>query len=89
MIEIDKKKSVNFSEIIKLNLTDFRNHDFTSITTNNRFISLVGENGSGKTNILEAISMFTSGRGLRGAQLSDQSNTNGKGGWSVFMEIKS
>jgi DNA replication and repair protein RecF len=30
-----------------------------------------GENGSGKTNILEAISLFSSGRGLRKAALAD------------------
>ena len=34
-------------------------------------IGVVGENGSGKTNILEAISLFSPGRGLRGAVNQD------------------
>ena len=89
MIEKDKNHTVKFSEINKLNLTDFRNHNFTSISSNNKFISIVGANGSGKTNILEAISMFTPGKGMRGAQLADLSNISGKGGWSVFMEVSS
>lgn len=89
MTEKDKNHTVKFSEINKLNLTDFRNHNFTSISSNNKFISIVGVNGSGKTNILEAISMFTPGKGMRGAQLADLSNTNGNGGWSVFMEVSS
>ena len=44
--------------------------------------------GQGKTNVIEAISMFSSGKGLRGAQLSEQSNIKGNGGWSIFMEVK-
>lgn len=34
-------------------------------------IVITGENGTGKTNILEAISFLTPGRGLRGARLAD------------------
>jgi len=84
-----KKIAPNYVNISKLSLTDFRNHRFTSIITDKKFIALVGKNGSGKTNIIEAISMFTSGKGLRSAQLSEQSNVNGNGGWSIFMEVKS
>lgn len=84
-----KKIAPNYVNISKLNLTDFRNHSFTSIITDKKFIALVGKNGSGKTNIIEAISMFASGKGLRSAQLLEQSNVNGNGGWSVFMEVKS
>lgn len=84
-----KKIAPNYVNISKLNLTDFRNHSFTSIITDKKFIALVGKNGSGKTNIIEAISMFASGKGLRSAQLAEQSNINGNGGWSVFMEVKS
>ena len=84
-----KKIAPNYVNISKLSLTDFRNHRFTSIITDKKFIALVGKNGSGKTNIIEAISMFASGKGLRSAQLSEQSNVNGNGGWSIFMEVKS
>jgi DNA replication and repair protein RecF len=36
-----------------------------------RFVVFYGENGAGKTNILEAISLFSSDRGLRKAPLAD------------------
>ena len=32
---------------------------------------LAGANGTGKTNLLEAISLLSPGRGLRGAKLSE------------------
>tara|TARA_Y100001935_G_C17284120_1_gene499291 strand:+ start:422 stop:1588 length:1167 start_codon:yes stop_codon:yes gene_type:complete len=83
-----KKIATNYVDISKLSLTDFRNHSFTSIVTDKKFVALVGRNGSGKTNIIEAASMFSPGKGLRSSQLSEQSNVKGKGGWSIFMEIK-
>lgn len=83
------KNTKNLTRINKLNLTDFRNHSYSSITTDKDFILLTGLNGSGKTNVLEAISMFTASKGLRGSNLADQSNSNGRGGWSVFMEVHS
>ena len=83
------KSTKKLTKISKLNLTDFRNHSYSSITSDKDFILLTGSNGSGKTNILEAISMFTASKGLRGSNLADQSNTNGSGGWSVFMEVHS
>ena len=83
-----EKSASSFVDISKLNLTDFRNHSFTSVETDKKFVAFVGRNGSGKTNVIEAISMFSSGKGLRGAQLSEQSNIKGNGGWSIFMEVK-
>lgn len=70
--------AVKISEVVKeksgvsrLTLTDFRNYAYLRLNTELRPIILTGENGSGKTNILEAISFLTPGRGLRGAKLSD------------------
>lgn len=48
---------------------------------------LTGRNGSGKTNILEAISMLSPGRGLRGAAFSDLSCLKGAGGWTVSAHL--
>lgn len=42
-------------------------------------MALVGNNGVGKTNILEALSLFTPGRGLRRADLADMARLNGTG----------
>ena len=44
------------------------------------FVLLYGENGAGKTNMLEAVSLLTPGRGLRGAALSEMARHGGGGG---------
>lgn len=59
------------SGVSRLTLTDFRNYQFLRINAELAPIVVTGENGSGKTNILEAISFLTPGRGLRGARLAD------------------
>ena len=53
--------------IEKVTLTNFRSHKNLSLNTSESNVILFGENGAGKTNILEAISLFSPGRGLRGA----------------------
>lgn len=59
------------SGVTRLTLTDFRNYAHLRLNTHLGPIVITGENGSGKTNILEAISFLTPGRGMRGARLSD------------------
>ena len=59
------------SGITRLTLTDFRNYKFLRINTNLAPVIITGENGSGKTNILEAISFLNPGRGMRSAKLSE------------------
>ena len=59
------------SGVLRLTLTDFRNYQFLRINTNSDSMVIHGENGSGKTNILEAISFLTPGKGLRNARLAD------------------
>ena len=46
-------------------------------------IALAGANGAGKTNLLEAISLLTPGRGLRGAEYQSIGRNQGIGGWGV------
>jgi DNA replication and repair protein RecF len=48
---------------------------------------LTGENGAGKTNILEAVSMMAPGRGLRGAALRDMVRQDGPGGFGVAAVV--
>ena len=58
-------------QVTNLKLTNFRNYDLLNISFSKKKNIFFGENGSGKTNILEAISFLTPGRGLRSARLSD------------------
>lgn len=59
------------SGVKRLTLTDYRNYKSLRINAEISPIIITGENGCGKTNILEAISFLTPGRGLRNAKLSD------------------
>jgi len=68
-------------------LSDFRNHRETVLEGTRRFNLLVGENGAGKTNVLEAISLFAPGRGLRRANLADMPAQAGRGGFAVSAAL--
>lgn len=57
--------------ITRLTLTDFRSYERAELALDGRPVFLVGANGAGKTNLLEAISLLTPGRGLRGASLAE------------------
>ena len=67
----------------RLSLTDFRNYPELLIAPGPGFVCLSGDNGAGKTNILEAVSLLAPGRGLRGASLSEMARSNGPGGFSI------
>ena len=62
------------TRIEKISLINFKNHLNTNLEDLNTFIVLNGKNGSGKTNILEAISLFSPGKGLKNASLRDMPN---------------
>src|SRR4029453_9658777 len=51
------------------------------------FVLLYGENGAGKTNLLEAVSLLTPGRGLRGAALSEMARLRGAGEFAVAARL--
>ena len=68
-------------------LSRFRNHGDTRIEGAAKFNLLVGENGAGKTNVLEAISLFAPGRGLRRAALADMPGQDGDGGFAVAADL--
>ncbi|MCH4150983.1 MAG: DNA replication/repair protein RecF [Sphingobium sp.] len=73
--------------LARLTLRDFRNHEDALIVPRARFVLLTGENGAGKTNILEAISLLTPGRGLRGATLSQMARQGGPGGFGLAAQV--
>ena len=55
--------------IKKLTLNNFRNHEYLKLDISKNMILIYGQNGSGKTNILESISLFDSSNGLEPAPL--------------------
>src|SRR3954466_9585855 len=73
--------------LTRLALKDFRNHAEALIMPGPGFVILTGENGAGKTNVLEAVSLLTPGRGLRGAALSDMARIGGAGGFAVAAKL--
>lgn len=71
----------------RVTLGHFRNHEATRLDQSRQFNLLVGENGAGKTNILEAISFLAPGRGLRRAQLAEVPIQGGAGIFSVSASL--
>ena len=71
------------SILSQLTLSHFRSHQRVSMDLDARPVTLFGANGAGKTNILEAISMLSPGRGLRRAALDDISRKPENLGWKV------
>ena len=55
----------------QLRLTDFRNYRQLRLDCGLEPVVLVGGNGAGKTNLLEALSFLAPGRGLRRARLDE------------------
>ena len=74
--------------LTRLTLTDFRSYATISLSPGPGFVVLTGDNGAGKTNILEAVSLLAPGRGLRGAPLSEMARTDGAGGFSVSAQLR-
>ena len=69
-------------------LKDFRSYATLDLALTGSLIALVGENGAGKTNLLEALSLFAPGRGLRRAQLAECARNGGAGGFAVSIEVE-
>jgi len=74
--------------VTRLTLNDFRSYAIASFDPGPGFVLLFGENGAGKTNLLEAVSMLAPGRGLRGASLPDMARQGGSGGWAVAARLQ-
>ena len=71
----------------RLLLDNFRNHAATTFDGTARFNLLVGDNGAGKTNVLEALSLLAPGRGLRRAALGEMARGDGGGGFAVSARL--
>ena len=71
-----------------LSLTDFRNYSETRFTLSGHLAVFTGRNGAGKTNLLEAVSLLTPGRGLRRAAFADMARLGSTGLWAIAATVR-
>jgi len=76
--------------LTRLTLTDFRSYRALRFTPGGKICVFTGPNGSGKTNLLEAISLLVPGRGLRGANFSElaRRGAEASGSWAVAATVR-
>lgn len=70
-----------------LKLTDFRNYASARLDLDASPVVLVGDNGSGKTNLLEAVSLLGVGHGLRGRPYGELARKDGQGGFAIAATV--
>lgn len=71
----------------RIALTDFRNYASLALDLGPEPVVLVGANGSGKTNLMEAVSLLAPGQGLRRQPFPDLARGGGTGGWTVAARV--
>ena len=76
------------AQIRRLTLSNFRSYRAASLDVASALVVLTGENGAGKTNLIEAISLLAPGRGLRRATLEEIAFAEGDGSWAASAEIE-
>ncbi len=75
--------------LTRLTLTQFRNYPALTWRPAARMAVVTGPNGSGKTNLLEAVSLLQPGRGLRGARVAELARRapDAPGHWGVAARV--
>ncbi len=71
----------------RLMLRDFRSYAALDLRIEGRLVVLCGDNGAGKTNLLEALSLLAPGRGLRRAEFAECARRGGAGGFALSVEV--
>ncbi len=72
-----------------LRLSHFRSYRSLELELDDRPVVLFGANGAGKTNLLEAVSLLSPGRGMRRARPADMARTPEALGWKLWADIQS
>lgn len=75
--------------IARLTLSQFRNYTSVSLAPGPAPVVLTGANGAGKTNILEAVSLLSPGRGLRGVPFLELRQSGSTAPWAVSARLQS
>ncbi len=68
-------------------LADFRSYAALDLRLDAGLVVLAGENGAGKTNLIEAISLLAPGRGLRRADLAECARIGGSGAFAISVDV--
>ncbi len=79
----------SFDQIKSLKLINFRSHSDFSLSLSGKPLAIIGDNGAGKTNILEAISLLSPGRGMRNSKFSEMVKDDNSMPWGVNFNILS
>lgn len=69
--------------LTELTVSHFRSHGRARLVLDGRPVALYGANGAGKTNLLEVVSLFSPGRGLRRAAAAEMARRPEALGWKV------
>ena len=88
MTPADASPAISCPLTRRLTLRDFRSYAALDTRLGSRTVVLTGENGAGKTNILEALSLFSPGRGLRRAEIALCARHDGPGGFAASIELE-
>lgn len=76
------------SYLRSLSLSNFRCYGSARLDdVSGGLVVLYGANGAGKTNVLEAISLLSPGRGLRGAKVMEIQSVHSGDAWAVAGEL--
>lgn len=73
--------------IERLKLSNFRNYATADIRLLQGLVVLAGENGAGKTNLLEAVSLLTPGRGFRRAAYGEMTGRDATIGFAIHASL--
>ena len=76
------------SFVTSLTMSHFRSHKHVRLELDKRPVAIFGPNGSGKTNIIEAVSLFSPGRGIRRASAETMMRRPESLGWKITGKIQ-
>ena len=74
--------------IERLQLSEFRNYGALALDLDGRHVVLTGDNGAGKTNLLEAVSFLAPGRGMRRAAYDTVTRHGAETGFAVAALVE-